>query len=1007
MRRFAKSAFFLVLTLFVGRVAAAQVRSGSYWGDNGSDHFIYVGFQPDFVIVKSSNLSQRGVARTATMPLDRTKELVTANFPLLTNRIKSFSTTLGGGFTVGSDASVNSSTGFYHWIAFKTVPGQSVVGDYVGNGGAGQTIDVGFQPAYVIVMSENTRDVVHRSAAMPDPVSYDFDNGEYTNGIVALSSNGFQVGSDNRVNEGGKKHYYVAWGAVPGKMNVGVYTGTGIEHSISGIGLRPEYVIVKRSGDNFTGTSSACAKSVSTGPAADDSMRFTAVPNGTDEIKALEADGFRVGIGDRANRGSAPNNTYYWAAFANLTDFSIAKDDGMTSAVPGTSHSYTITVTNNGPDNVTSLVVDDPVPSGLTGASFAPSRGTYDPGSGIWRFDPPEPELAATESVTLTLSGTIEPSARGTLVNTATVTPYQGTTELDTSLNAATDGDTVLTPQADLVLAKSDGIAQVEVGGTFGYTLTVSNPDGPSDANDVVVKDMLPREVEIVLPPPPGCSYDEPTRSVACTFASVPKGGPARVVTISVRAISAGPVANTARILSSDVMDPVPDNDTATDDDTVIVPPSTAVRFFSATATDGRVVLQWVNPTISGPPDYDRTELYARTDHFTTDPLEPGNQLVCAQSREGLKDSCPHVPGAAGNGTTYYYTAFVRMTDSSLSGPRFVKGRPFVTGQVKFAYSTGATSMAPPGVGVEAIHAVSNDNALHSVWKATRASEVGEWPTFWQPLLMMGPSQGRPSTIPVPIGTHARIVYLGSQDGKVYAIDADNGEQVWSTSLRDLWAPATQLGVQAQPSGMFLAFGGTHDYILVGTRYSGGDNAFYALDRSGGGVVPGWPFSDGGADGKIGIIASQATVDYATKRVYFTSFARGASDNRTVWCLDLDTGAKVWAKPHADVTTSPTLRGDKLYVGTAEGQVLALDAVNVATYGDAVWSFPTGDGPVKGFIMADRLGRDLYFATSSRVWALSDTGPGRTEKWGGTPPGSRTSGRGGSTWEGRTASSTC
>jgi outer membrane protein assembly factor BamB len=250
---------------------------------------------------------------------------------------------------------------------------------------------------------------------------------------------------------------------------------------------------------------------------------------------------------------------------------------------------------------------------------------------------------------------------------------------------------------------------------------------------------------------------------------------------------------------------------------------------------------------------------------------------------------------------------------------------------------------------------------------------------------MTGPSQGRPSTVPLaaPVNGASRLVFLGSQDGSVYAINADTGALAWVKSLAAVWQPGTM--VQAAPSGMFVHLGGNHDYILVGTRYAAGDNAFFALNLSGGSVATGWPFWNGGLEGRIGIINDQATVDYANKRVYFTSFARGAApDNNTVWCVDLDTGLVIWAEAYDNVTTSPTLRGNRLYFGRLNGpnngEVVALNA----TTGAFVWTLGGFvDGPVKGFVMADRLSPtgDLYFSTTTKVRAFQDSGAFPAPKW--------------------------
>ncbi|HEY4634163.1 MAG TPA: DUF11 domain-containing protein, partial [Candidatus Limnocylindrales bacterium] len=120
-------------------------------------------------------------------------------------------------------------------------------------------------------------------------------------------------------------------------------------------------------------------------------------------------------------------------------DLSITKTDSQTSAVPGQSVSYTITVTNNGPDTVTSLFVNDSVPAEITGAVFTPSIGAYNSGTGEWTGL----NLAATQSITLALAGTIDPFARLPLANAATVSPPAGVTDSNGANDFASDTDTL------------------------------------------------------------------------------------------------------------------------------------------------------------------------------------------------------------------------------------------------------------------------------------------------------------------------------------------------------------------------------------------------------------------------------------------------------------------------------------------------------------------------------------------------------------------------------------
>src|SRR5512147_900992 len=63
--------------------------------------------------------------------------------------------------------------------------------------------------------------------------------------------------------------------------------------------------------------------------------------------------------------------TWIAPAAAQLTaDLTITKDDGQPSAVPGTLVSYTITVGNSGPDNVTAATVTDTFPVELSAIAW-------------------------------------------------------------------------------------------------------------------------------------------------------------------------------------------------------------------------------------------------------------------------------------------------------------------------------------------------------------------------------------------------------------------------------------------------------------------------------------------------------------------------------------------------------------------------------------------------------------------------------------------------------------
>jgi uncharacterized repeat protein (TIGR01451 family) len=148
---------------------------------------------------------------------------------------------------------------------------------------------------------------------------------------------------------------------------------------------------------------------------------------------------------------NAANNTAADTDTTPTADLAVTIDDGKTTVVPGTSNTYTITVTNNGPDTVSSLTLADTIPAALLNPNFAPSAGAYDTNTRIWSGL----SLASGQSVSMTLTGTIDPNATGSLINTVTVSPPAGTTDANPGNNAASDTD-ALALATDLAVTITD-----------------------------------------------------------------------------------------------------------------------------------------------------------------------------------------------------------------------------------------------------------------------------------------------------------------------------------------------------------------------------------------------------------------------------------------------------------------------------------------------------------------------------------------------------------------------
>ncbi|NOZ93875.1 MAG: PQQ-binding-like beta-propeller repeat protein [Acidobacteria bacterium] len=401
------------------------------------------------------------------------------------------------------------------------------------------------------------------------------------------------------------------------------------------------------------------------------------------------------------------------------------------------------------------------------------------------------------------------------------------------------------------------------------------------------------------------------------------------------------------------------------------------VQYFTARATSGQVKLEWLNPS-SGP--YGATKICRST---TTYPDAASCTPILSWAG-ALNTYDASTDSGLANGTAYYYTAFVEDSAGNRSTGRHLTARPLDTsGKILWAYSSGATSLAPTGVmpgaiGTGGTWAVSNDRVLHAM---NPASTGGDWPRSgsfsWTPLAMNGPAQARPPVVPTSvIPGHSLVTFLGSEDGHTYAADAHTGQLLWQS-------PALGSILLASPAGIFTDFGGADDLLFVGSRDAGLDNLMYLLDPTDGHIIAG--FDNGGGAGGMGIISSSATVDYATNRIFFASRSRAGGSQDTLWCLQFTAGGftKVWSKPYGDIDGAPVLLSGRLYVGNNAGVVYAVDPAN----GAEIWDHATGDGAVKGFIWPQyttSTPRKLYFSTTNTVWALTDDGSSASLTWSTT-----------------------
>ncbi len=232
-------------------------------------------------------------------------------------------------------------------------------------------------------------------------------------------------------------------------------------------------------------------------------------------------------------------------------DVRIAKS-GPASATPGSTVSYTLTVTNDGPSVADAVTVTDPTPSGLTFVSTAGACTTAFP-CALGTMLPAE-----VRTITAVFRLPSNYTTPDPIVNTATVST---TTAGDSLANNVASVSTPVAFAGDVAVAKTASTMSPGVGTNFAYVITVTNL-GPSDVTGVVITESLPA----------GVTYQGHLASLGAyvpgtalwSIPALAAGGGSATLTLTVRADVAGALPNTATRTASDQPDPNPANDSAT-----------------------------------------------------------------------------------------------------------------------------------------------------------------------------------------------------------------------------------------------------------------------------------------------------------------------------------------------------------------------------------------------------------------------------------------------------------
>ncbi len=179
-----------------------------------------------------------------------------------------------------------------------------------------------------------------------------------------------------------------------------------------------------------------------------------------------------------------------------------AIDDDLVS--PGTGLVWTITVTNNGPDQSSAATVTDTLPDGVTNVATQDPRCEVSGNTITCDIDPLDDE----ESTDIVITADAPDTSSTCFENAAAVESTGG------DLTEGNNSDSVracTTPIANLELTKS-APAVVDPGGQVTWTIRATNR-GPDPSTGLTVTDTLPSEITDIQAP--GCEVDGQT--IACT----------------------------------------------------------------------------------------------------------------------------------------------------------------------------------------------------------------------------------------------------------------------------------------------------------------------------------------------------------------------------------------------------------------------------------------------------------------------------------------------------------
>src|ERR1051325_5799102 len=436
----------------------------------------------------------------------------------------------------------------------------------------------------------------------------------------------------------------------------------------------------------------------------------------------------------------------------NLADLRILKS-GPTSVPPDTDVTYTITLTNDGPNDATNVSWTDTLPNSfppglpMTFVSFTQDSGpAFDCGSPGTTTTCTIAAFPNGSTATFTLVGHVPAGSTGrSYSNVASVA-----SDNDPSSENDSSGTEATLASADVGVSKSAPATAI-AGTTFNYTVTLSNNAGPDAATDASFSDTLPAGITFVsltqdTGPAANCGGGP---IVACTVPVLGVGQSAQF-TITVQAASTianGTVVNNTANATSSSADPNQNNNSSSANTTINTQADAGiVKTGPATAVNGTDVTYTVTVTNNGPSNAANVVMIEGNPPNTTFVSETQNSgptFTCNTNGTTFVTTCSIASLAPGG--TAVFTFVIHLPSGG--GTTFMSNTAGVSTSTTDPNSGNNSSFVPTTVSSQADVSVTKS--------APAAASAGSNVTYTITVLNAGPSDAANATMSdtLPAGT--------------------------------------------------------------------------------------------------------------------------------------------------------------------------------------------------------------------------------------------------------------